>query len=261
MPKQLTEAEMNLINRMVGHEGANVREAYDAVNAKREKKGEEEIGYAAVCKFVKGDTHKRGAKETRGRPQKISFRDVKKLLAIRRKLIQEADNKDRVTYKDIVEEAALPSEPGERCVADGMRRAGCRWRPPKEKVYISEEDAPLRKAFAKEYKEKPAHFWTSKVHAFLDEKSFVLPLSPHQRKKHRTAQATGHLRLKSEGCDRGFTKAKTKHSSLGLPSVHVSCAIAKGRVVMWHYHEGRWSGNAAVDTYKALHKALKRTWP
>ena len=70
----------------------------------------------------------------------------------------------------------------------------------------------------------------------------------------------GHLRTKSEGLDRGFTKPdKRKHHVNVGPNAKVFAAIVGDRVRVWHYLTGAWSGEAAKDVYKdVLAKALKR---
>ena len=63
------------------------------------------------------------------------------------------------------------------------------------------------------------------------------------------------------GLDRGFTKPREKHSFVGPPSVTVSAAVAKDRVVMWHVVAGQWNGAAAAEMYERhLKPALARTW-
>ena len=36
------------------------------------------------------------------------------------------------------------------------------------------------------------------------------------------------------------------HSFLGIPSVTISAAVAKDKVIMWHVVEGNWNGAAAA---------------
>ena len=99
------------------------------------------------------------------------------------------------------------------------------------------------------------------MHAYHDEKTFPLPLTPKQRAKFRQTLVTGHLRTASEGLNRGFTKPRQKHSFLGMPSVTISAAVAKDRVTMWHVIEGSWNGASASEMYeKHLKPALARTW-
>lgn len=88
-----------------------------------------------------------------------------------------------------------------------------------------------------------------------------MPLTPKQRKRYRQTKVTGHLRMAGEGVEQGFTKPREKHAWIGVPSVTVSAAVAGDKVIMWHYVEKRWNGQAAADMYeKQLLPAMKRKW-
>ena len=99
------------------------------------------------------------------------------------------------------------------------------------------------------------------MHAYIDNKNFVMPLTPKQREKFKQTRITGHLRTAAEGTDRGFTKPRQQHAFLGIPSVCVTAAVAKDRVILWHVHESAWNGQTAADTYAGpVLTALNRTW-
>ena len=116
-------------------------------------------------------------------------------------------------------------------------------------------------ARGKEWSKRPPAFWRESVHAYVDNKNFVMPLTPKQREKFRQTMVTGHLRKASEGTERGFTKPRQQHAFLGIPSVCVTAAVAKDRVILWHVHESPWNGQTAADTYAGpMLTALKRTW-
>ncbi len=101
-PPQLTHAELNLIAKL-----HTATAAHEAVNVQRKKAKVEPIGYSSVAKFKAGVTHLRGKEETRGAKRKLSKADVKKLVKVRRKLIQEADGEERVTHKDFMKAVGL----------------------------------------------------------------------------------------------------------------------------------------------------------
>ena len=84
----------------------------------------------------------------------------------------------------------------------------------------------------------------------MDNKAFPYPLTPAQRKRFRQTMISGHLRKPSEGLDRGFTKPREKHSFIGIPSVTISAAVAKDKVIMWHVVDSSWNGAAAATMYK-----------
>ena len=88
-----------------------------------------------------------------------------------------------------------------------------------------------------------------------------MPLTPAQRKKFKQTLVTGHLRKPSEGVKRGMTKPRQQHSWLGMPSVNITAAIAKDKVILWHTHAKPWNSATAAATYEGpLLSALRRTW-
>ena len=231
------------------------------LNMARAKKGIPPLSKATIYRYVRGDTHKRGVAETRGRKRSLGRSDVKSLDRARRKLIKSANNQHRVTYDAVVSEAGYEEVCCLRTVQSALRREGVRFRQPRRKVYISEVDARERYRVAKQWVRRPQSFWHNNVHAFVDNKAFPVPLTPAQRLKFRQTQITGHLRKPSEGVDKGFTKPRDNHSFLGMPSITISAAIAKDRVIMWHMHSKPWNGSTAADMYQGpLLTALRRTW-
>ena len=96
---------------------------------------------------------------------------------------------------------------------------------------------------------------------YVDNKAFPIPLTPAQKKRFKQTRVTGHLRKPSEGTQRGFTKPRLNNSFLGMPSVTISAAVAKDRVIMWHEVKSTWNGQRAAGMYSGpLIAALKRTW-
>ena len=262
MPPHLTDDELNLIDKICRTNHGTASDAFQEVNKKRKQEKIDPVGYSSVAKYVAGETHLRGVKETRGRPPKVSERDAKRIMKLRRRMIQERDNQKRVTWEDLTEAADLDTEPSVRVVADALRARGVRFHVPRKKVFISKKDAKKRLKWAKEYVIKPPRYWTANIHAFMDTKSWLLPLTEEQKKKYFDSQIPGHLRLASEGTDQGFTKAKVNHMSLGIPSIDVTAAVAKNRIIMWHYTAKHWNGDKAAKIYKGpLLASLKRVWP
>ena len=88
-----------------------------------------------------------------------------------------------------------------------------------------------------------------------------MPLTKAQKDKYRQTKISGHLRTKAEGVDQGLTKPRQRHSWIGFPSVTISAAVAKDRVIMWHAVPTSWNGTAAEAVYKGpLLSAMRRTW-
>jgi hypothetical protein len=260
MAPHLSSAEQGLVLKLVSKAGNTPADAVREVNKRRAKQGTPPVAKTTVYRYTKGDTHRPMQKEKRGRPKALSRLDIRKLDQSRRRLIKKAKNEHPVTYKEIAEEAGLHEKAGERTVADGLRGINVRFRAPRSKVFLSEPDAMERLKVAKAWIKHPASHWAKNIHAYMDCKSFPLPLNAKQRSKIRQARVKGHLRKPSEGTSRGFTKVRTKHSFLGVPSVTIAAAVAKDKVIMWHVVSGTWNGAAAASMYEALKKALVKCW-
>ena len=124
---------------------------------------------------------------------------VRRLDQARVRLVKKADGERQVIYADVIEEAGLKQVACQRVCEDALRGVGVAYRTPRKKIQISEDDAAARKALAAQWLKRPATFWTERVHAFIDNKAWVMPLTPKQRKKYRQTLVTGHLRKKGEG--------------------------------------------------------------
>lgn len=253
---------MHLVDKI--RADANPLDILAKLNKGRKTRKEPALGANAVYRYLKGGTHKRGATEARGRKKALTNRDLLKLARTRKRLIHNAQNEKRVIWEDVIAATRLPTNKKvhKKTVAKRLQqRFNIKYTPARAKVAISEDDAKKRYKVAKEWAGFPSSFWSTKVHCYWDNKAFPMPLSPTQRTRFRQTRVVGHLRTPAEGVERGFTKPRQKHSFIGVPSVTVSAAVAKDRVIMWHVVDGSWNGQAAADVYQGdMIKALRRTW-
>ena len=204
-----------------------VSQALSVVNKARRRRGEAEISRTPIYRFVNGMTHGRARTEKRGRPKSLTKRDVKKILATRRRLIQKAKGEYRVTYKDIVEASGYKKVCGQKCIEDALRAEGVRYKAPRKKIGISSIDAAKRLKVAKQWKKRRLSYRRGRT--YYDVKAFPLPLTSKQRSRFRQTQVTGHLRLPSEGTDMGFTRPREAHCWIGVPSTNIAAAVAKDK--------------------------------
>jgi hypothetical protein len=260
---QLTSAEQNLVDSITRAQRKSGADAWRAVNKLRENKGIGSVSVTAVHNYVNGITHTRGRPERRGKGQsKLAPSHVKKLMAVRRRMIKKANNEKRVTYADVIAEAGLDVDCAQRTMEDALRREGLSYHPARAKVQVSEDDAKARLAFAEEWSKKPPSFWTNSIHGFLDCKAWPVPLTPSQRTRYAQTRVTGHLRFPHEGTDRGFTKPRQKHDWIGTPSVNVAAVVSDDRLIVFEHVKGRWNGEAARAMYTNLvGPALKKRFP
>ena len=252
---QLVQRERNLIDKMVRRDGQKPSQAWKALKKARMaratklgKRLKKPCGPSkkAVYNYVSGKTHRHYAKETRGRPEILTKGDVTKLIQVRRRLIVKAAGQKRVRYCDVVKVAKLGKRVSEKTVADKMRARGVKYRPARKKLYLTDKDAKVRVRVLKQWIKKPKRFWSDKVHGWMDNKKWVRKLTPKDRAKYNATKVTGHLRLPSEGQDRGFTRPRVDHTFLGLPAINICAMVAKGRIILWHDCGSKWNGEVAT---------------
>ena len=261
MPAQLTVKEQFVIERTVRNDQGTAMDAFSKINSTRAKNGIEAVTKCTVYRFIKGKTHVRGRSETRGRAKVLSKGDIRHLDKVRKGLLKEVDSERRVTWNTIQAKAGLGAKCCNKVVQQALRSEGVRFRAPRAKILLTEDDAKQRLKVARTWVKFPTSFWTQEVHAYVDNKAWPLPLSPAQKKRLQKSRVTGHLRKASEGVDRGCTKPRLNHSFLGIPSVTITAAVAKNRIIMWHVVGKQWNGSAAADMYAGpLLRSLERTW-
>ena len=253
-----------MIDQIVGKRKGTPTQAWQAVCASRKKEGQFYLPDATtVYRYVNAETHRRGAPENRGAKGMLTKMDVLWLNQARRRLVRAFDGEYWVTHAMVLEEAStsLSCDPCLRVVENAFREDNVYYRKPREKICITSEDAKKRYDTSLEWAKKPAYFWTDVVGAYVDSKAFPLPLTPAQRKRFRQTRVTGHLRKPSEGTDQGFAKPREKHAWIGFPSVTISAAVNKNRVLMWHVHTKNWCGKTAAEMYTGpLATALRRAY-
>jgi hypothetical protein len=260
---QLTVAELRLIDQLTRTQKGSGADAWRQVNAARLQGNIDPVSIAAVHNYIKGRSHQRGKAERRGQGQRVlNAGHVRKLMSVRRRLIQKADGARRVTYADVTAEAKLDVDCSPRTIQDAMRAEGISYLPARGKIQVTEGDAKARLAFAEGWYPKPPSFWTNSIHGFLDCKTWVVPLTPAQRKRYSQTRVVGHLRLPSEGADRGFTKPRQKHAWIGIPSVNIAAVVSGDRIIVFKEVEGSWNGDAARRLYTdIIAPVLRRHFP
>ena len=85
-------------------------------------------------------------------------------------------------------------------------------------------------------------WWKNGIHAYIDTKKFVCARNAQEKRRLAASKVTSHLRTPSEGCLKQFVLPKKSHMLTGIPSVEVTAAVTKDRVIMWHETgAGKWS--------------------
>ena len=99
-------------------------------------------------------------------------------------------------------------------------------------------------------------------HAVIDNKRYPMYLTCADRQHAARREVRGGYRQRGKaGLKRHLVKPK---STLKYPvqGVQVAAAVVKGRIRMWHYITGRWTGRKAAEMYKGpLKKCLAKAYP
>ncbi len=210
-----------------------------------------------VRRYIKGKTFKRSAVETRGRKKVLTQKNLQRLDEVRQEMITKVDGERGVHWKDVMRKARIPTA-DESTVAKRVKEAfGVQARTPRLKPSRGDIDEAERKRIANKLRKHPPKFWTKDVHLFMDNKKWPYPRSLKGKKYLKQTRVRRHLRKRSEGLTKGFTKPdKRKHRS-NLGGINMCAGIIKGRVRVWHYIDGTWNGDKAADLYRTVvHPAL-----
>ena len=238
----------------------------------RQRRGLPGPGKTAVYEYLAGNTHNYHADETRGRKATLMPKALHVLDKVRCRLQRDASNEHVVTWEDIRSEGVkelrkkgLWSARKPLCTAKTMAkhfRATLKVtkRPARARIARTsgEEDRRLRRAEV--WERRPASWWSDEIHAYIDNKTFVVPMTEQEKKRHRQSKVTYHLRKAQEGGDPDYIVPKTKRMLTGMQSIEVTAAVARGGIIMWYVVPTKWSGEAAVAMYKKLGEALRRKW-
>ncbi len=98
------------------------------INKARRKAGIPVIQLQAVHRALKGTTHRRGLKETRGRKKILSVANLKTIDKVRKKIIKRVDGDRAVTWSELIAKARVvkvdPSTVAKnRCWDGSLRKA------------------------------------------------------------------------------------------------------------------------------------------
>ena len=85
----------------------------------------------------------------------------------------------------LLKAAGLQTKVCQRVAEESLRIRGVRFRRPRERIYITEEDAKIRKKTCEVWSKKPKFFWDGSsdksVKAYMDNKAWPMPLHPTVR--------------------------------------------------------------------------------
>ena len=260
MGKHFTLAELDRMQSLRAS-AATPLEVHGRLTAARRRSRRTGPSLTAVRRALKGKSFKRGAIETRGRRRILSTANLRTAERVRKQLIAKADGEAEVHWDDIIRTSRIPHV-HRTTLAKNMNAAGygIGWRPPRLKPTRGQPDEAERKELCGKMRKLPLRFWLDEVDAFIDCKRWPLPLTVRGKSHLKRLRVRGHLRKKSEGLQKGFTKPdKKKHRMNTGGNAHLCAGIIGGRVRIWHYLPHTWNGRTAAALYKdVVAPALKR---
>jgi hypothetical protein len=260
MVAHMTAKELEFITKLKSKK-MGTPQIHKRLAAQRARRGEELPDITAIRRFLAGTTHKRGAKETRGRKRTYSPANVRTMNKVRKDLYMKGKKKVEVHWQDVITKARVP-QAHPSTAAKAFKREGLdvRARHPREKPSKDEKAEEERMVVAGGCRYRPETFFTEEVDGFFDNKRWDVPTYTKAKDFLKQKKVRFHLRTRAEGLHKDFTKPNSKkHKQNPGASLNVCAGIIGNRVRVWHYLPQRWSGEAAADLYRGpIIKALKR---
>jgi hypothetical protein len=171
--------------------GVNPVSIHAKLLATRQHRGQAGPDLTTVRRVLKGQSHKRGRVQARGRPRKLSNMAVLKLNSSRKKLIRTAAGESQVHYKDIMRDARV-THVTRQCVAGNLRNQfGVQWCAPRNEPVRTKEELKERVRIAKKWSHLPNNYFTERVDGIMDNKKFVVPSYPRALTVHKKSRVRG----------------------------------------------------------------------
>ena len=251
MAPHLTGKELDFIHNQ-DQLGKTPTEIHGLLTTQRARKDMAAPDLTNLRKVIKGQTYKRGGKETRGRKRKLTKKWVSTLDATRKTLLKNTSNNREIRWQDIAKKARAP-----KAHRSTLKRSFTRYgvpvaaRRPREKPQRTPEHLKERLEHCREWGCKPASFFTDKVDLIIDNKVFDLPTSERARQYLAQQRVRFHLRTPSEGLNAECTKPGRKKNKFNTGGkVNVCAGISNNRVVLWEYLPKEWNGEQAARLYQ-----------
>ena len=163
-------------------------EIFKALDAARQRRGESAPHLTKIRKVLKGQTYKKGKKESRGRPLLLTPPKLRRLLKKRKALIKKAAGEHEVTYTKIKKSARV--NVSKSTVSRAFKKKGIQFRPMRLKPQRTKETMKARMAICQKWKQLPADYFLKKVDMIIDLKKFEVPTSARGRSHLRKLKAS-----------------------------------------------------------------------
>ena len=205
-----------------------------------------------VRRYLKGGTHLRSATETRGRKKALTVINLKRLDRVRDSLLTKADCEREITWDEVIRKARVKRVHRTTAAKHMKNELGVAASRPRAKLTRNDIDEASRKKICNKLRKLPSSFWTDSLHLVMDNKRWPFPRSLRGKKYLRQTKVRFVLRKRAEGLKKGYTKPDQRKHRANLGGINVVAGIAKGKVRIWHYFDGRWTGQKAAEVYTSV---------
>jgi hypothetical protein len=113
MAPHLSKQELDRVFTLFA-KGEATTQILERITARRAKRGVEAPMLGAIQRALKGNTFKRGVKETRGRKRKLSKANTRQLDKTRKELIQKAKGEEEITWDRVIRDRKVSIALGSR---------------------------------------------------------------------------------------------------------------------------------------------------
>ncbi len=249
MRKQFTDAELDKILKWKADSRTPI-EIHNQLVKDRKRLKQKGPDLTTVRRFLKGSTHQRSATETRGRKRALTPTNLKTMDRVRDELLTKADCEREISWDEVIRKARVRKVDRTTAAKHMKKELGVTALRPRAKLTRNDIDEANRKRICNRLRKLPSKYWTASVHLTMDNKRWPFPRSLRGKKYLRQTKVRFVLRKKNEGLKRGYTKPDQRKHRTNLGGVNLVAGIIKGKVRVWHYFDGRWTGKKAAEVYK-----------
>ena len=237
----MSSAEVASLDAMQ-KDGRAAGDILETLQKRRRKAGKSGPSEAAAYRAMGGKSYKRNAKEKRGRHSKVPLNFVKVASQVRLRLAKAANSNWLVTWaqahketkKKLRAKGSLTRSvkmPGVDMFARRVRsETGVRARPGKRRITHEKDYKARRLDVAMKWVRYSQEWWQNEIHAYIDNKKFVIPRTLADKMKIRAQRVHHHLRTPAEGNMDCFVIPKKQRMLIGLPGIDVTAAVAQDRI-------------------------------
>ena len=180
---QLSKTELDRTFKRAS-KGDTPVEIHEKLMKTRKSRGELGPDLTSVRRALRGETHQRGRKETRGVKKKLTPVQLRRLNAKEKEFIRKAKKQQDVQIEDVMEAANIDSVALSIVSKHLKKKFGVQWRSPRAE--------PLRDASAEEervrvcckWKRLPNNHFTDKIDGIMDNKQWDVVTNKKGKAQH-----------------------------------------------------------------------------